>query len=611
MVSRRNFISIIMIMLVLLFMFQFTGVAKETWNEYKTNQNADETKSNLTQKDVYDAQDVAAKEQVTTGEYVIYLGNLNDKSTGNTVKQWCDYTKRPVVSNTSLIACETQIDAAMPEVLLLDSNYLQSEDYVLLEQLVEQGVNAIFCNIPSVEKVDTEQELKSILGIEAVVLPQVELTGIKTFAGFLIGGEQWYTIEEEDDKANADLNFDVPWYLLGTGVKVYFSGMVSKEYGKIENELLPSLIWRHSVNGTFVYVVNGDYMKDSTGIGILDAMMTELHDYEIYPVVNAQAMVALNYPTLTNENETEMMKRYSRNSHSVFRDVVWPGLASLASRTDARLTCLMSPQFDYSDDQEPSADMLQYYLKLFNEQKAEAGLTLSIESETDVTEKLDKDYDFVKEWIPEYQFTSLYVNDEEQSKLEELLEKPLLSGVQTLLVDYDGTSPMLSYAADHITQLQTTNDGFSHTFSEDLRMRSVETALGYSVITADMKRVLYPEGAGDEWEKLYEALSSNSTTFWKPYTSFEQTTLSESAARVREFLALDYEDTRAEDTIELSVDKNGENAYFILRTHNERITQIDGATYTPVEEDVYLLDATDSTVTIELEKRSQLYYQNK
>ena len=40
MISRRNFFSIAAVMLVVLFMFQFTNTAMEIWNDYKENENA-------------------------------------------------------------------------------------------------------------------------------------------------------------------------------------------------------------------------------------------------------------------------------------------------------------------------------------------------------------------------------------------------------------------------------------------------------------------------------------------------------------------------------------------------------------------------------------------
>ena len=40
MISRRNYFAIAAIMLVVLFMFQFTNVTLEMWNDYERNENA-------------------------------------------------------------------------------------------------------------------------------------------------------------------------------------------------------------------------------------------------------------------------------------------------------------------------------------------------------------------------------------------------------------------------------------------------------------------------------------------------------------------------------------------------------------------------------------------
>ena len=41
MVSRRNYLTIAMMFVILLFMFQFTGVMKEQLSEYESNEYAD------------------------------------------------------------------------------------------------------------------------------------------------------------------------------------------------------------------------------------------------------------------------------------------------------------------------------------------------------------------------------------------------------------------------------------------------------------------------------------------------------------------------------------------------------------------------------------------
>ena len=47
MISRRNYFVITIMMLILLFMFQFTGVMKERLNEYDVNEYVDSARTLL------------------------------------------------------------------------------------------------------------------------------------------------------------------------------------------------------------------------------------------------------------------------------------------------------------------------------------------------------------------------------------------------------------------------------------------------------------------------------------------------------------------------------------------------------------------------------------
>ena len=49
-------------------------------------------------------------------------------------------------------------------------------------------------------------------------------------------------------------------------------------------------------------------MEDETGLGILTGMLYETRDYLIYPVVNAQNLIAANFPVLTEENTAQMQE---------------------------------------------------------------------------------------------------------------------------------------------------------------------------------------------------------------------------------------------------------------------------------------------------------------
>ena len=60
-------------------------------------------------------------------------------------------------------------------------------------------------------------------------------------------------------------------------------GLLDKKSGKdVENEDLPTLIWRNGIENGSIFAVVGDYMKDSTALGLLDGMRAET----VQPVCN-------------------------------------------------------------------------------------------------------------------------------------------------------------------------------------------------------------------------------------------------------------------------------------------------------------------------------------
>ena len=92
MISKRRFFILIMMMFVLLFMFQFTQVVKENGNTYDTN--------------LY----LQKKENIKTSECqkrqktVLFIGKKEGKY-GKVAAQWCEYTKRRLVTFGSLSEC--------------------------------------------------------------------------------------------------------------------------------------------------------------------------------------------------------------------------------------------------------------------------------------------------------------------------------------------------------------------------------------------------------------------------------------------------------------------------------------------------------------------------
>jgi hypothetical protein len=188
-------------------------------------------------------------------------------------------------------------------------------------------------------------------------------------------------------------------------------------------------------------------------------------------------------------------------------------------------------------------------------------------------------------------------------------DEDTLDGIRTVCLEADPVEAPVAYAGDDVTEQRATVDGFFHTYSDDLRMKSLETCLGYSNILVDLESILVPQSDEDRWETRIERLASYTVTYWKPFSAFAKTTVSESDARIRQFLNLDYEESREDDVITLDINGMEESASFILRTHNEEIADVTGGSWTEIEDHAYLIEAESATVKIRVEKEDSLYYE--
>ena len=602
MVSKRKFFSIAIMMFVLLFLFQFSMVIRDRKNTYDINSSLTEKKADG--KNQWTPSDGTAGDDIS----VVFVGN-EAGDMGTAVSRWCTYAKRTLISCKS-VSINSVDDENLPEMIILESEkYAEGENLLKLEKLEKKGVIIVFGCLENVENIQNNQELMKFLGIRKVVSEKIHLTGAKLFEGLLLGGEITYiTPEDKEEKQRQDLELDIPWYQVGSGTKTYMVGLLDEKTGKnVENEDLPTIIWRNGIDYGSVFAVVGDYMKDSTALGLLDGMRAEALPYTIYPVINAQNLSMVNFPVFADENNAEMMELYSQSATGIARDIMWPSLISVVQKSDMKMTCFIQPQADYTDDVEPKSGNLEFYLKQMKEQNAEAGISLEYQKLDKAEDKITKDTEFLESEKTGYRFGAAFAKEKDLKGVLKDTDKGILKDVGTLVCDHTEEQPVVSYYSDSVTLQTVTSDGMNYAYSDDIRMRSIQTALGYTNVMLDMNDIFWPESETDRWEVMEKRFSGNLLTYWKNFRCFDSTTLSESNARIRTFLNLAYSQSREDNTITLRTSEPG--SWFVLRTHGEEIGEIDGGIQTEIEDDAYLICAENTTVKIQL-KESGLYYDN-
>lgn len=607
MVSKRKFFSIATMMFVLFFLFQFSMVLRDSKNTYDINSSLTEKKADG--ENQWTPSDSNSTTVIGADSSVVFVGNENGDM-GTAISRWCTYAKRKLISCKSVSTYKSD-DKNLPEMMILESEkYADGDNLTTLETLEKKGVIIVFGCLENAKNIQNNKALMKFLGIQKVVAEETHLAGVKLFEGLLLGGEVTYnTSKDKEEKKRQDLELDVPWYQVGSGTKTYMVGLLDEKTGKnVENEDLPTIIWRNGIDYGSVFAVVGDYMKDSTALGLLDGMRAEALQYTIYPIVNAQNLSMVNFPVFADENNTEMLKLYSQSVTGIARDIMWPALISVVEKSDMKMTCFIQPQADYTDDIEPKSGNLEFYLKQMKEQSAEAGISLEYQKLDKAEDKVTKDTEFFETEKINYRFGAAFAKEKDLKGILKDTDSGLLGDVGILVCDYTENQPVVSYYSDSVTLQTVTSDGMNYAYSDDIRMRSIQTALGYTNVMLDMYDIFWPQEKTDRWEVMQKRFSSNLLTYWKNFRDFDSTTLSESNARIRTFLNLAYSQSREDNTITLQTSEVG--SWFILRTHGEEIDEIDGGSQTEIEADAYLICAEDTTVKIRL-KEQELYYDTR
>ena len=157
MVSRRKFLIMAVMMIVLLFMFQFSQIMKESGNQYDENEYISENEQNKND----------AWEAAVDTEHAVLIG-AKDSAIGKNISWWCTYTKRSLLAYDSITQCpEEELKGA--QVILLTSDCVDyDKDMEMLLSLVKQGISFVFCDLPMSSVIQEKEELRKFLGIDEV-----------------------------------------------------------------------------------------------------------------------------------------------------------------------------------------------------------------------------------------------------------------------------------------------------------------------------------------------------------------------------------------------------------------------------------------------------------
>ena len=581
-IKISNYISMTLIMCIVLVMFQFTGVSKSFLSSENFNQYAKNTKWNQSN--------------------ILQIDSLKNKDTNHIAiidydetytSEWCYYYKQ----NYYLYSSLSQIDVHQTSTIIINPRLLSfPNDIEKLEELTQNNVHIIFTELPSIEIIQEYSLLKKILGIKEIVDENYHLESMHIFDDFLLGGETIY-----EDNQEMTVSIDIPYVTLLPSYKVYMSGIIDDE--DIDNEKMPALIWKSYYNQGHIYVINFPISDSIIGLGFLSALIYETQDDMIYPIVNANTTTLINYPLLTKENNDVVTKRYGQDSLSLSRDVLWPGIVANVKAIQTNITTMLAPRLDYSQTSEIDEDLLDFYMRQIEGESGEMGLSLSQVSDIDISEQIQMNLKLLKKNYSQYQLKTISATDLTDEQIQSVVESKAFKDLRTVLVNRNDNGYLLGQFYDDVLKIKVTWDGFDYQMVDDLRLKSLFTVLGMNNTYLDMRCIYYPTSIEDDWKDLSKKWSKYGVTYMKPFQVFDDVQLSLQDQRIRRFLALEYETYRSDNIIQVNLKNFDEEAFFILRTHNNDILSITNGTYQKIADGSYLIHAQSEQFQVELKER--------
>jgi hypothetical protein len=608
MISKRNYFTIIILMLMVFVMFMFAGVSSNILSDITTN-NRVEKKIDINSSNTITAAslnlDTDALAGSGTGRSVLdpgqklqaaILSEGTDEVISRILVEWCVYNKYLYkIYNTWPDTGEM----AGYDIVLFGDFKVTSEDTQLLFAYAELGTIMIFTQLPGYQEISSDRNLADFFGIRDSVNDNVVTDGIKIFSDFMLSKERIYTKGDYFGDMD-DTQISVPYYTLREGYEVYAVGLLdNQEELAIKDKDLPPLLWRTSTDNSFVCVVNSDIFDGMSMLGVLTGFMAQQGEYYLYPIVNAQTISLIDYPYFSDENDEAVQKLYSRGSEAVARDILWPNIIQILKNYGGSYSFFAAPELNYQGDAGPQGDYIGFYLREIDKLPGTLGLSLGQVSGIGLKDMVKKNEMFFKSYLPEYDVTALYAADFHTDEVKSSLNYEFFKNISLVMSDYIKGDDLISFLDEEVLSVKFNLDGSRHETGDDLQMICIENALGMCNMKMDIGRVIYPEDSFDEWNYL-SLKWSRGDTYFKDFSMLDMVSVYEMENRVRRFLSLDYTYEYNENKIDIYIDHFDEEAYFMLFTNLRSIDYAENATAKKISDTAYLIKATAANVRIHI-----------
>ena len=501
------------------------------------------------------------------------------------------------------------IDSKCQGVVIATNKLKNLAAMASIEQYVEQGGRAAI--LRNLQSELLPEEMVSQLGI-ASLGQEISVLGIRVTGDMFLGLQGF--------------GFDSDIYTTSvTDVK-----LTSDAVPQVTSQEGHPIIWSHNSGQGKYIVCNSRERDDKNNYGIYTAILSQLEEDYIYPVMNMKLFFIDDFPSPVPEGNFERIYQETGLSTADFyRRLWWPEMLNNGEKYNVKYTGLIIE--NYGDQVKgpfvPLTNVnARNSLIVYGRELLKAGGELGIhgynhqslapagygqdslgyatwESQADMEESLRELKRYIADAYPGYEI-HVYVPP---SNILSPEGKAAVKNVFTDIKVYSSLWNGLATAKQYFQNFQLNADGTcelprvtSGHVSTSEKIWETYIVVNYNGVFSHFvhpDEIFYEESENLTWTMMKQGLTNLLSELQNRFGWLEPVTASEGYEKMKDYFQMDYRLTRSEDGIKINAWDFHQPLTFILRTDKE-IGSVTGGSAQRVQANAYVLTVTDADFEI-------------
>lgn len=501
------------------------------------------------------------------------------------------------------------IDSKCQGVVIATNKLKNLAAMTSIEQYVEQGGRAAI--LRNLQSELLPEEMVAQLGI-ASLGQEISVLGIRVTGDMLLGLQGF--------------GFDSDIYTTSVTDVVLTSDAVPQ----VTSQEGHPIIWSHNSGQGKYIVCNSRERDDKNNYGIYTAILSQLEEDYIYPVMNMKLFFIDDFPSpVPDGNFERIYQETGLSTADFYRRLWWPEMLNNGEKYNVKYTGLIIE--NYGDQVKgpfvPLTNVnARNSLIVYGRELLKAGGELGIhgynhqslapagygqdslgyatwESQADMEESLRELKRYIADAYPGYEIHAYVPPSNILSPEGKAAVKNVFTDIKVYSSLWNGLATAKQYFqnfqlnADGTCELPRVTSGHVSTSEKIWETYIVVNYNGVFSHFVHPDEIFYEESENLTWTMMKQGLTNLLSELQNRFGWLEPVTASEGYEKMKDYFQMDYRLTRSEDGIKINAWNFHQPLTFILRTDKE-IGSVTGGSAQRVQTNAYVLTVTDADFEI-------------